>query len=169
TSIEEKQSERQYRKTCTEKLITVVREAYLPTGRVQGRLGIDMALCDVTDTYGPLWCARISSTFKLTGSKESESPFSHRFHCIEASDSLRDHLQWIKDTIQSDPSSPENPPLMTLSRSLRERLPLPDEVESGYQEVPNEFMQGWKEKSNVQSYRPFYSVFEGTMAEIESI
>ncbi|KAG8916445.1 hypothetical protein FRC01_003149 [Tulasnella sp. 417] len=146
TSIEEKQSERQYRKTCTEKLNTVVRQAYLPTGKVQARLGTDMALIEVTDIYGPLW-----------------------FHCIEASDSLRDHLQWIKDTIQSDPSSPENPLLMTLSRSLRERLPLPDEVESGYQEDPNEFKQGWKEKSKVQSYRPFYSAFEGTMAEIESI
>ncbi|KAG8916446.1 hypothetical protein FRC01_003150, partial [Tulasnella sp. 417] len=169
TSIEEKQSERQYRRTCTEIFITVIRETYLPTGRIQGRLWFDMKRRDVTDVYSPLWYAYISSTFKLTGSKKSESPSSHRFHCTEASDSLQDHLQWIKDTIQSDPSNPENPPLMILSRTLRERLPPPDEVESGYQDGPIDCATPWKDKSTVQSYRPFYSAFEGTMAEIESI
>ncbi|KAG9043442.1 hypothetical protein FS837_009528 [Tulasnella sp. UAMH 9824] len=145
TSAEERDSERRYRRTCTEKLITYIRDIHCSTGKGNGAM-------DPEDTIlyrGPLW-----------------------FHCLKASPPLQEYLQWMKDVIQSDPSSPENPPLMRFLRNLIDCLTFPDEAELYYYKKNSLGLGGmkeWDDLGQVQSYRQFYSAFVEAMTDIESV
>ncbi|KAG8943815.1 hypothetical protein FRC04_002509 [Tulasnella sp. 424] len=163
TSSDERESQRKHRKTCTEKWITYINNAY--------KFG-DSSLDD--DYYqwrcGPLWWVISTEDSDFKPDVDETPQRFNRYHCIEASSTLLPYLQWMKDIIQPDPENADNPPMIKMATFLFGCLKDPEEsirqnerVLSGYHEFADNIGEG-----KIEEYREFYPVFAKTVRELES-
>lgn len=94
----------------------------------------------------------------------------NRYHCVEASATLKPYLEWMTDIIKADPGSADISSMTKMVTFLFDRLMDPEEslrqVERvGLQYEPFKLKM---EERKVEQYRQLYSLLVNTVREIES-
>ncbi|KAG8937219.1 hypothetical protein FRC00_007043 [Tulasnella sp. 408] len=136
---DERESQREHRRICTQAWIKYINEAYNIDPSVYGSeedclLGI-----------GPLW-----------------------FHCVGASPALQEYLGLMRTIVKADPGNADNAHMIKMVTHLYDRLGDPEESFRRCKEAAEKYDEEWLDESITQKYRQFYSVLAEAVGELGS-
>ncbi|KAG8967083.1 hypothetical protein FRC05_002297 [Tulasnella sp. 425] len=140
TSSDERESQRKHRRTCTEKWIDYISNAYDLSKKSNMPEAIRVW------RHGPLW-----------------------YHCAEASATLQPYLQWMREIAQADPGNADNPPMIKMVTFLLGCLTDPEGAMRQIEDRPSYIgLEEKFFEEIIEEYRQFYPGFTKTVREIES-
>lgn len=93
-----------------------------------------------------------------------------RYHCVEASATLKPYLQWMADIIRADPGNADNLSMIKMVIFLFGCLKDPDESMREIERVESSTtsLDRKMDKGKIEEYRQLYPFFAKTVRELES-